>query len=108
MVRLGADRIGHGIRAVSDAGLLGVLRDRGIALEVCPTSNLRTGAVRAMAEHPLRELFDAGVCVTLNSDDPGIFDCSLHGEFDVARGLGFSELELGQIAENARRCAFGI
>lgn len=108
MVRLGADRIGHGIRAVSDPGLLAMLRERGIALEVCPTSNLRTGAVRTMAEHPLRALYDAGVCVTLNSDDPGIFGCSLAGEFAVARGLGFSEAELGVIAANARRCAFGI
>jgi aminodeoxyfutalosine deaminase len=108
MVRMGADRIGHGIRGASDAGLLAVLRERGIALEVCPTSNVRTGAVRSLAEHPLRALFDAGVMVTLNSDDPGIFGCTLAGEFAAARGMGFSEQELGVMAENARRSAFGL
>lgn len=108
MVRMGADRIGHGIRAVEDASLMAVLRERGIALEVCPTSNLRTGAVSSFAAHPLRSLFDSGVIVTLNSDDPAIFGCSLAGEFAVARGMGFTELELGQIAENARRCRFGV
>ena len=108
MVRMGADRIGHGIRAVEDASLLAVLRERGIALEVCPTSNLRTGAVSSLASHPLRALFDAGVTVTLNSDDPAIFGCSLAGEFAVARGMGFTELELAVMAENARRCRFGV
>lgn len=106
MVRMGADRIGHGIRSVEDLSLLACLRERGIALEVCPTSNVRTGAVRTMEEHPLRALFDAGVRVTLNSDDPGIFDCTLRGEFDVARGLGFSDEELDIIAGNARASAF--
>jgi adenosine deaminase/aminodeoxyfutalosine deaminase len=108
MVRMGADRIGHGIRAVGDAELLGVLRERGIALEVCPTSNLRTGAVASLALHPLRALFDAGVLVTLNSDDPAIFGSSLAGEFAVARGMGFTDAELAVMAENARRCAFGV
>ena len=108
MVRMGADRIGHGIRAVEDASLMAVLRERGIALEVCPTSNLRTGAVSRLAAHPLRALFDAGVMVTLNSDDPAIFGCSLAGEFAVAKGMGFTDLELAVVAENARRCRFGV
>ena len=105
---MGADRIGHGIRAVSDASLLAELRDRRIALEVCPTSNVRTGAVPSLGEHPLRALFDAGVIVTLNSDDPAIFRCSLAGEFEAARRMGFTEAELDSIAENARRYAFGF
>ncbi|MBI2689505.1 MAG: adenosine deaminase [Acidobacteria bacterium] len=108
MVRMGADRIGHGIRAVGDLVLLAELRERGIALEICPTSNVRTGAVPSLAEHPLRALFDAGVLVTLNSDDPAIFECSLGGEFALAREMGFSGAELERIAENARRCAFGV
>ena len=108
MVRMGADRIGHGIRSVEDAKLMAVLREREIALEVCPTSNLRTGAVASLAAHPLRALFDAGVMVTLNSDDPAIFGCSLAGEFEVARRMGFTEMELAVIAENARRCRFEI
>lgn len=108
MVRMEADRIGHGIRAVTDASLLAVLRERGIALEVCPTSNVRTGAVASLAAHPLRQLFDAGVAVTLNSDDPAIFGCSLAGEFAAAREMGFTETELEVMAENARRVAFGL
>jgi adenosine deaminase len=108
MVRMGADRIGHGIRAAGDAGLMAELRERGIALEVCPTSNVRTGAVASLEEHPLRTLFDAGVAVTLNSDDPGIFGCTLRGEFDAARRMGFSEDELAVMAANARRAAFAL
>ncbi|MFN0101719.1 MAG: adenosine deaminase [Bryobacteraceae bacterium] len=106
MVRMGADRIGHGIRAVEDPSLLAFLRERGIALEVCPTSNLRTGAVRSLASHPLRTLFDAGVPVTLNSDDPAIFETSLTREFAVAKEMGFTDSELAVMAQNARRCAF--
>lgn len=106
-VELGADRIGHGIRAVEDATLLRVLRERDIALEVCPTSNVRTGAVAKMEEHPLRALFDAGVPVTLNSDDPGLFDTDLAREFAIARDvLGFRDDELGVIAANAERYGF--
>ena len=106
MVELGADRIGHGIRAVNDPELLALLRDRAIPLEVCPTSNVRTGAVPSLAAHPLRALYDAGVTVTLNSDDPAIFQCTLATEFAAARALGFDDRELAAIAENARRCAF--
>ena len=106
-VEMGADRIGHGIRAVEDASLLRVLRDRDIALEVCPSSNVRTGAVGRLEQHPLRALFDAGVPVTLNSDDPGLFDTDLAREFAIARDLlGFSEDELEVIAENAVRYGF--
>jgi aminodeoxyfutalosine deaminase len=106
MVRLGARRIGHGIRAVDDPRLLAHLRDHGIALEVCPTSNVRTGAVPTLAAHPLRRLFDAGVPITLNSDDPALFACSLATEFQAARKLGFTEAELAVIAANARKYAF--
>ena len=106
-VELGADRIGHGIRAAEDAALLRVLRERDIALEVCPTSNVRTGAVAKMEAHPLRALFDAGVPVTLNSDDPGLFDTDLAREFAIVRDvLGFSDDELSVIAANAERYGF--
>ena len=106
-VAMDADRIGHGIRAVEDAALLRVLRERDIALEVCPTANVRTGAVATIEAHPLRALFDAGVPLTLNSDDPGLFDTDLTREFSTARDvLGFSEDELGVIAGNALRYGF--
>jgi len=81
---LGADRIGHGIAAAQDPALMAELAGRGIALEVCPTSNARTRAVPSLKVHPWRTLVDAGVTVTLNSDDPGMFDTSLVGEYVVA------------------------
>lgn len=106
MIHLGADRIGHGIRSVEDRRLLRHLADNRIPLEICPTSNVRTGAVRALKDHPLRELHDAGIVITLNSDDPAIFQTTIAAEFAVAASLGFSEEELTQIAANARTAAF--
>ncbi len=87
---LGADRIRHGIRAVEDPGLLGELAGRGIVLDVCPTSNVRTGVVRSLAEHPLPELLAAGVRCTVNTDDPAMFGSSLGTEYATALRLGAS------------------
>jgi aminodeoxyfutalosine deaminase len=106
-LELGAERIGHGIAAVRDASLMRHLRDRDIPLELCPTSNVVTGVVKRIEDHPLRRLYDAGVPVILNSDDPAMFRCSLVGEYQLARDvLGFSEAELQGIAENGFRYAF--
>ncbi|MEV6561669.1 adenosine deaminase [Nocardia sp. NPDC051756] len=88
---LGAERIGHGIRAVTDRGLLAYLAERNITLEVCPSSNVRTGAVRAFDQHPLPALLAAGVPVTLGSDDPGMFGTTLNREFQLCHDrLGLS------------------
>ena len=104
---IGAERIGHGIRAVEDPALLAHLRDNNIPLEVCITSNVITGAVPSLAAHPVRKLFDAGVPITLNTDDPAIFETTLSREFRIAREVfGFSEEELKTIADNAYRFAF--
>lgn len=84
LVDLGAHRIGHGIRAVDDPRLLDHLAEHAIALEVCPTSNVRTGAVASLPEHPLARLVEAGVPVTLATDDPGMFGCDLVGEYRLA------------------------
>ena len=85
---LGADRIRHGIRAVDDPGLLSELAARGIVLDVCPTSNVRTGVVRSLATHPLPELLAAGIRCTVNTDDPAMFGTDLDAEYATAARLG--------------------
>jgi adenosine deaminase/aminodeoxyfutalosine deaminase len=105
-LRLGAERIGHGISAVDDPKLMDHLRERGIPLEVCISSNLVTGVVKRLEDHPVRRLFEAGVPITLNTDDPAMFRCTLDGEYRLAQRLGFSEADLRQVADNAFRYAF--
>jgi adenosine deaminase/aminodeoxyfutalosine deaminase len=105
---LGAERIGHGIAAVRDRGLLRHLRERDIPLEIAITSNLVTGVVKRLEDHPMRALYDAGVPIVLNTDDPAMFGCTLTDEYRLAaRAFGFSEAELRGIAENGFRYAFG-
>ncbi len=105
---IGAERIGHGIRAVDDADLMRRLREEQIPLEVCITSNVKTGAVVSLGAHPVRKLFDAGVPITLNTDDPGVFETDLAREFALAREVfGFSESELREIARAADQFKFG-
>ena len=89
---LGADRIRHGIRAAEDPGLLSELADRGIVLDVCPISNVRTGVVRSLAEHPLPVLLAAGVQATINTDDPAMFGTDLAAEHAAALRLGASAM----------------
>jgi aminodeoxyfutalosine deaminase len=106
-LELGAERIGHGIAAVEDPSLMKHLRERDIPLEVCITSNLVTGVVKRVEEHPVRRLFDAGVPIVLNTDDPAMFGCTLCGEYRLAaREFGFSEGELRVLAENGFRYRF--
>ena len=85
---LGADRIRHGIRAIDDRALVRELADRRIVLDVCPISNLRTGAVPSLTEHPLPALAAAGVRCSISTDDPAIFDTDLTREYEAARALG--------------------
>jgi aminodeoxyfutalosine deaminase len=106
-LEIGAERIGHGIAAAGDPVLLAHLRDRRIPLEISITSNLVTGVVKRVEDHPIRRLYDAGVPIVLNTDDPAMFRCSLIEEYRLAaRVFGFSEPELEVIAENGFRYAF--
>ena len=87
---LGAARVRHGIRSVDDASLVGELRDRELVLDVCPISNLRTGAVGSLSDHPLRRLVTAGVHCSVSTDDPAMFDTDLTRDYDAASSLGLS------------------
>ncbi|MDW5326021.1 adenosine deaminase [Plantactinospora sp. KLBMP9567] len=104
---LGAERIGHGISAAQDPALLEHLAQRQIPLEVCPTSNVRTRAVGAIEEHPLPRLVEAGLLVTVNSDDPPMFGTTLNDEYAVAaRLLDLDAAGLAGLARNAVTASF--
>ena len=87
---LGADRIRHGIRSVEDSGLVAELAGRGTVLDVCPYSNLRTGVVASLEEHPLPQLVAAGVQCSISTDDPAMFDTDLTRDYEAAAELGVS------------------
>lgn len=104
---LGAERLGHGISAVEDPELLAFLAERQLALEVCLTSNVRTRAVARIEEHPLPRLVEAGLLVTINSDDPPMFGTTLNDEYAVAaRLLDLGPQGIAVLAGNAVTASF--
>jgi adenosine deaminase len=106
-LRLNPSRLGHGVRSVEDPALVAELVKRKIVLEVCPTSNVLAGIYPDYASHPLRRLMQQGVRVTLNSDDPGLFNCTIGTEYQVAKDhFGLSNAELAQITRTAIEAAY--
>jgi len=104
---LQSERLGHGIRSIDDANLVTYLSQRGVVLDICPSSNLWTGAARSWEAHPLRQLFDAGVPVTLNTDDPTFFHTTLIDEYRIAvRQFGFDVDDLCTLVLNGVRASF--
>ncbi|MBA2465570.1 MAG: adenosine deaminase [Nocardioidaceae bacterium] len=105
--QLGAERIGHGTSAVQDERLMAYLVEHRIPLEVCPTSNIATRAVDVLENHPIRQMYDAGVHVTVNSDDPPMFGTTLNREYEIAADLlGLDEAGITSIAKNAVTASF--
>lgn len=104
---LSAQRIGHGVRAFHDPLVETLLRDTGIPLELCVTSNVQTQAVERLSAHPLRRYFDQGIKVTLNTDDPGTSAISLSGEYLIcARDFAFNAHEIEILLRNGIDAAF--
>ena len=100
-------RLGHGTHVFEDPRLVETLLERRIHVEMCPTSNLRTGSIARLEDHPLRRAFDAGLNVGVNTDDPGAFGCSMSSELALlAERFGFTEAEIRQLTANALGARF--
>jgi len=106
-LNIGAERIGHGLTAIEDPELIEILAERQVPIEICISSNLRTGCCVPVGLHPVRSYFDAGLMVTLNSDDPAMFESDLEAEYLLAqREFGFSAEHLRELAANSFEASF--
>lgn len=104
---LDVDRIGHGVRAVEDPALVEYLAEHNIPLEICPTSNIRTGIIQSYQKHPIKKLLEAGVLVTINTDDPTFFETTLMNEYIICTDqMGLSPEQLYEVMQNGFTCAF--
>jgi adenosine deaminase len=103
---LGVERIGHGVRSIEDRKLVEHLAGQQIPLEVCPTSNLRTGVYPSYEAHPVRLLYEAGVPISINTDDPTFFGTTLASEFRHLQDAGFADEDLLELVRNGFRHAF--
>ena len=100
-------RFGHGVRIMEDPKLVEECRDRGVIFEVCPDSNVKIGVFESYEKHPLREMYDAGLRITLNSDDPPHFHCTVGSQYKLAKEkFGMSDADLIEITRTAIEGAF--
>lgn len=106
-LNIGAERIGHGLSAANDPELLEVMAQKQVPVEMCITSNLRTGACKGLQEHPVKKFFDEGLMITLSTDDPAMFQTSLNKEFEIAQQeFSFTEDHLRELARNSIEASF--
>ena len=99
-------RLGHGVRSIEDNSLVEEIIEKNIVLETCPTSNIATKIYENYQSHPVKKLFDAGVKITVNSDDPPFFNATIAGEYEVMSNLGLSEKDLTSLTYNAIESSF--
>ena len=99
-------RLGHGVRSIEDPSLVELIKKLNIVLETCPTSNIATKIYQSYYDHPVKKLFDQGVKITVNSDDPPFFNASIAGEYGVMKKLGLNDEELKSLTKNAINHAF--
>jgi aminodeoxyfutalosine deaminase len=106
-INIGAERIGHGLSAANDPELMEVMAQKQVPVEMCITSNLRTGACKELQEHPVKKFFDEGLMITLSTDDPAMFQTSLNKEFEIAQQeFSFTEDHLRELARNSIEASF--
>jgi aminodeoxyfutalosine deaminase len=106
-INIGAERIGHGLSAIQDRELMGILTERQIPVEINITSNIKTGCCLRLQDHPVRRYFDAGLMVTINSDDPAMFLSDLESEYQLAQNeFGFNDEHLRELAANSIEASF--
>ena len=99
-------RLGHGVRSIEDPELVKEIIDKDIILETCPTSNIATKIYENYESHPVKTLFDQGVKVTVNSDDPPFFNATIQGEYEVMENLGLNKDQLTSLTRNAISSSF--
>ena len=105
-IKLGANRIGHGIHAIEQEPVMALLKEKKIPLEICPKSNLDTKAISRFEDLPIKEFMKRGIIVTLNTDDMTVSNTNLENEYRILGSIGYSDEELTQIAKNTINSAF--
>ena len=106
-INLRAERIGHGLTAAQDPDLVEELAQRQVPIEICITSNVRTGCCKTVSEHPVKQYFDHGLMITVNTDDPAMFGTTLSHEYQIAQqAFGFTDEHLRELARNSFEASF--